>query len=58
MMKVYVQTTREQPLDPTTPAKARLLVTAGRAKVVTRTPFTIRLRDREMGYTTDVLSEV
>ena len=51
-MKVYVQTAREQPLDPTTPARARLLVKKGRAKVVARTPFTIRLLDRDTGYTT------
>ena len=53
-MKVYVQTARGQPLDPTTPARARRLVEAGRAEVVARMPFTIRLRNRETGYTTEV----
>ena len=54
LMKVYVQTARGKSLDPTTPARARLLVTAGRAKVVARTPFAIRLLDRDTGYTTEV----
>jgi len=53
-MKVYVQNARGQSLDPTTPARARRLITAGRAKVVSRMPFTIRLRNREIGYTTEV----
>ena len=54
LMKVYVQTAQGKPLDSTTPARARLLVKRGRARVVARMPFTIRLRDRDMGYTTQV----
>lgn len=54
MMKVYVQTVQGQPLDPTSPARARLLVTRGQATVVARTPFTIRLKDRDTGYTAQV----
>ncbi len=53
-MKAYVQTARGKPLDPTTPARARLLIAGGRAKVVARTPFTIRMLNRDMGYTTEV----
>jgi 5-methylcytosine-specific restriction endonuclease McrA len=55
LTKVYVQTTQGKPLDPTTPARARLLVKRGRAKVVARMPFTIRLQDRDTGYTNEVM---
>jgi len=34
---------RGQPLMPTTPRKARLLLKGGKAKVITRTPFTVQL---------------
>jgi hypothetical protein len=54
VMKVYVQTIQGTPLDPTTPARARLLLQRGRARVVMRMPFTIRLNDRDTGYTRDV----
>jgi 5-methylcytosine-specific restriction endonuclease McrA len=53
-MKVYVQTAQGQPLDATTPARARILLKKGRANIVTRMPFTIRLHNREIGYTTKV----
>lgn len=42
-MQVYVKNLRNQPLMPTTPRKARLLLKQGKAKVVRRTPFTIQL---------------
>jgi hypothetical protein len=42
-MLVYVQNIDRQPLMPTSPVKARLLLKAGKAKVVSKTPFTIRL---------------
>ena len=42
-MRVYVKNQRSQPLMPTTPQKARLLLKQGMAKVVKRTPFTIQL---------------
>ena len=54
-MKVYVHDARGRPLDPTTPARARLLLKRGQAEVVARTPFTIRMVDREDGYTTEVM---
>lgn len=41
--EVYVLNRREQPLIPCSPAKARLLLKKGKAKVVKRTPFTIQL---------------
>jgi hypothetical protein len=40
---VYVQNKRGYPLMPTTPRKARILLQEGKAKVITRTPFTIQL---------------
>lgn len=42
-MRVFVLNKRGQPLMPTTPRKARILLKDGKAKVVCRTPFTIRL---------------
>ena len=42
-MLVYVQNIDKQPLMPTNPAKARILLKAGKTKLVSRTPFTIRL---------------
>lgn len=40
---VYVLSKRGEPLMPTSPRKARVLLLDGRAKVYRRTPFTIRL---------------
>ncbi|MHA2305766.1 MAG: RRXRR domain-containing protein, partial [Candidatus Hodarchaeales archaeon] len=40
---VYVLNMRGQPLMPTTPKRARLLLKEKKAKVVQRSPFTIRL---------------
>src|SRR6266699_3513879 len=42
-MHVYVRNQDGMPLMPCTPAKARKLLRAGRAKVVERCPFTIQL---------------
>jgi len=41
---VYVLNMRGQPLMPTTPRKARILLTEEKAKVIKRTPFTIQLK--------------
>lgn len=43
-MKAYVQNMRGEPLMPTNPAKARHLLENGRAEVIQRKPFTIRLK--------------
>ncbi|MBC8459272.1 MAG: HNH endonuclease [Deltaproteobacteria bacterium] len=50
-MKVFVQDRNGKPLDPTAPVRARILLKRGRAEVVQREPFTIRIVDREGGYT-------
>jgi hypothetical protein len=42
-VKVFVVNMRRQPLMPTTPRKARILLKNGRAKVIQRTPFVIQL---------------
>jgi 5-methylcytosine-specific restriction endonuclease McrA len=42
-MIVYVLNQKKEPLMPTTPVIARLLLKQGKAKVIRRTPFTIRL---------------
>lgn len=42
-MKVYVQSKNGNPLMPTSPCRARHLIEAKEAKVVKRTPYTIRL---------------
>jgi len=46
-----VQDRNGKPLDPTAPVRARRLLKRGRAEVVQREPFTIRIVDREGGYT-------
>lgn len=47
---VYVQNMHGEPLMPCSPRKARLLLKAGKARVVMRTPFTIRLLYGSAGY--------
>ena len=55
-MKIYVYVVNKngKPLMPTSPAKARRLLKAGKAKVVKRTPFTIQLIYGSSGYKQDV----
>jgi hypothetical protein len=43
-LRVFVLNKRGEPLMPTTPRKARLLLKEGKARVVNRTPFTIQLK--------------
>ena len=50
-MFVYVINKHGKPLMPTNPRKARLLLKQGRARIVKRTPFTIRLLYGSSGYT-------
>ena len=44
--RVFVLSKDGKPLDPTSPWRARQLLKSGRAVVVRRTPFAIRLKDR------------
>ena len=55
-MKIYVYVVNKngKPLMPTSPAKARRLLKAGKAKVVKRSPFTIQLIYGSSGYKQDV----
>lgn len=46
-MQVFVLDTDRKPLDPCSPARARILLAKGRAAVFRRFPFTIILRDRK-----------
>lgn len=55
MPKVYVLNRHGRPLMPCTPAKARHLLDAGKAKVRHRTPFTIQLLYGNTGYTQEVI---
>ena len=45
-MKVFVLSSDRKPLDPTTPGRARRLLTSGRAAVFRRFPFVIILKNR------------
>lgn len=53
--KVYVINKHGRPLMPYSPAKARHLLDAGKAKVRKRTPFTIQLVYGSSGYTQEVI---
>ena len=55
-MKIYVYVLNKhgRPLMPTSPAKARRLLKAGKAKVVRRSPFTVQLIYGSSGYTQPV----
>jgi hypothetical protein len=50
-MYVFVLNQNKQPLMPTNPAKARILLKSGKAKVVRRNPFTIKLLYNTSDYT-------
>lgn len=54
MNRVFVLSCNKTPLMPCQPARARRLLSAGRAKVYRRIPFTIILQDRENGDVQDV----
>lgn len=55
-MIVYVLNRNSEPLMPTTPARARKLLNAGKAKVVNRTPFVIKLKYGSRGYKQEVVA--
>ena len=48
-MQVLVLDDNRKPLDPCSPARARILLAKGRAAVFRRFPFTIILKDRAAG---------
>ena len=50
-MVVYVINKHGKPLMPCSPRKARILLKLGKAKVIKRTPFTIKLLYGSSGYT-------
>lgn len=54
MNQVFVLSRTKEPLMPTRPARARKLLTAGRAAVYRMQPFTIILKDRDDGDTQPV----
>ena len=47
-MRVFVLDKNKQPLDPCHPARARKLLTSGRARVFRRYPFTLIMQDKEV----------
>ncbi|MBI4748774.1 MAG: RRXRR domain-containing protein [Acidobacteria bacterium] len=53
---VYVLNCEGKPLMPTSPAKARWLLKEGKAKVVRKTPFTIKLRFGSSEYKQEVVA--
>ncbi len=53
-MFVYIQNCHGKPLMPCQPRAARLLLTQGKARVVKRVPFTLRLLYGSSGYTQEV----
>ena len=53
-LKVYIRNQDSTPLMPCTPAKARKLLRAGKAKVVERCPFTIQLQWQCEGHVQEV----
>ncbi|MFY1113417.1 MAG: RRXRR domain-containing protein, partial [Methanosarcinaceae archaeon] len=53
-MFVFVLSKEGTPLMPTKPAKARILLKTGKAKVVRTTPFTIKLLFESSNYTQPV----
>ena len=57
-MQVYVLNKHGQPLMPCSPAKARRLLEAGKAKVIKRTPFTIQLLYGSTGYKQTIIHGV
>lgn len=55
-MEVYVLNKEGQPLMPTRPVIARLLLKEGKAKCIRRTPFTIKLLVDTTEYKQEVLA--
>ena len=57
-MLVYVLNRHGKPLMPCSPARARHLLKDGKAKVVRRDPFAIKLRFGSSGYTQVVVAGI
>ena len=55
---VFVLNKHNKPLMPTNPRKARLLLKSGKAKVVRKTPFTIKLLVNSEGYKQEVIASM
>ena len=55
---VFVLNKHNKPLMPTNPRKARLLLQSGKAKVVRKTPFTIKLLVNSEGYKQEVIASM
>ncbi|WP_232216833.1 RNA-guided endonuclease IscB [Methanohalobium evestigatum] len=55
-MRVFVISKNKKPLMPTRPAKARRLLQSGKAKVIRRTPFSIKLLYETTEYTQPVVA--
>jgi hypothetical protein len=55
-MLVFVLNQKREPLMPCKPSKAKKLLKEGKAKVVNRTPFTIKLIFGSSGYKQPVIA--
>jgi 5-methylcytosine-specific restriction endonuclease McrA len=55
---VFVLNKHNKPLMPTNPRKARILLKQGKARVVSKTPFTIKLLISSDGYKQDVIASM
>lgn len=57
-MRAFVLDKKKQPLMPCTPARARILLTKGKAAVLKQAPFTIILLDREKGVCQNIAMQI
>ena len=57
-MEVYVLNRDSKPQMPTTPRKARILLKLGKAKVVSTTPFVIKLKYGSSGYKQEIVASM
>jgi hypothetical protein len=55
-MLVFIHNQNNKPLMPCKPSKARKLLKEGKAKVIRRTPFTIKLLFGSSGYTQPIIA--
>jgi len=57
-MRIFVLNKKKQPLMPCTPARARMLLSKGKAVVLKQVPFTIILLDREEGVCQNIVMQI